>query len=262
MSEFCKVMVLAVLQGVAEFLPISSSGHLVIAQSLLDVNKPGMELEVILHVGTMFSILIFYRKFLVDLALGCLRREKKSLLYLGYVILSAIPAVVFYLLCHKRIEAFYESPRSVGGFLMFTGLVLLLLRWLGKGNLPITGGRAFLVGIAQALAILPGISRSGMTIASARMAGIAADVAAEFSFVMVLPLLAGGALLDILKMLKATEPAADAHPGWLLGVGALVSAVVGYFALALLVKVLKGGRFWYFGVYCLLAGLFVICCLK
>lgn len=262
MVEFWKVMGLAVLQGVAEFLPISSSGHLVIAQSLLKFNQAGIRLELVLHVGTMFSILLFYRKFLIELALGCLRRERKALLYLGYVILSAIPAAVFYVLCHDRIEAFYENTRAVGGFLMFTGLVLLLLRWLGKGTLPLSGGRAFLVGIAQALAILPGISRSGMTIAAARMSGIAADVAAEFSFVMVLPLLAGGALLDLLKMVKQTEPVAESVPGWLLGVGAVVSAVVGYFALALLVRTLKGGRFWLFGVYCLLAGLLTICLVR
>ena len=257
MRECMDVMLLAVLQGIAEFLPISSSGHLVLAQSLLKINMPGVRLEVVLHLGTMASIMAYYRTALWNLACGALRGRRASWTTLGHIIVSAIPAAFFYYLCHDKVDAFYEDPRAVSGFLVFTGIVLLALRWMRCGDGPVTGARALLTGIAQALAVLPGISRSGMTIAAARMAGIAPGRAAEFSFLMCLPLLAGAALLDYLGF-TAQPGAADGLPGWLLLAGAAVSATVGYAALAVLVRTLRGGRFWLFGVYCIAAGLITL----
>jgi len=251
MREFLDVMVLAVLQGIAEFLPISSSGHLVIAQSLLKLNHPGVRLEVVLHLGTLLSVLLYYRSVIVRLAAGALRGERESWRVAGHIALSALPAVFFYLLCRDKVDAFFEDPQAIGGFLIFTGVVLCALRWMKCGEEEVTAPRALLVGIAQALAVLPGISRSGMTIAAARMSGIAPAKAAEFSFLMCVPLLVGAALMD------AVHPAGDAGalPAWLLLAGAAVSSAVGYVALSLLVRALRGGRFWLFGVYCILAGL-------
>jgi undecaprenyl-diphosphatase len=250
--ELFDVMLLAVLQGVAEFLPISSSGHLVLAQNLLGINAPGMRLEIVLHLGTLLSIVAYYRKTLLALARGALRGDRASWGELGFIAVSAVPAAFFYFLCHDKVDAFYEDPRAVGGFLVFTGVVLCALRWMRCGDGPVTGARALLIGIAQALAVLPGISRSGMTIAAARMAGVAPDRSAEFSFLMCLPLLVGAALLDLLGF--TPRQGADALPPWLLLAGAAVSAAVGYAALALLVRMLRGGRFWLFGLYCLAAG--------
>lgn len=267
MGDFLGVAFLAILQGITEFLPISSSGHLVIAQQLLGLNEHGIRLELVLHVGTMFSIILYYRTVLARLAAGVFRLDRASLLYAGYVALSAIPAACFYLLCHEKIDAAFESARAVGGFLVFTGIVLTILRWMPSGAHPVSAPRAFLVGIAQALALFPGISRSGMTIASARMAGVSSEAAAEFSFVMSLPLLAGATVLKFPEFLETPAAAGAAAtaasgaaagaalPGWLLAVGALIAAAVGYFSLALLVKTLKGGRFWLFGVYCIIAGI-------
>lgn len=256
MREFLDVMVLAVLQGIAEFLPVSSSGHLVIVQNLLKINTAGMRLEVVLHLGTMVSIMVYYRSVLLSLARGVVRGDRASWATVGHVVLSAVPAVFFYLLCHDKVDAFYEAPRAVGGFLIFTGVVLCALRWMRCGEGPVTAPRAFLTGLAQALAVLPGISRSGMTISAARMAGIAPDKAAEFSFLMCLPLLAGAALLDLLGL--TAQPGASALPGWLLLAGAAVSSVVGFASLALLVRTLRGGRFWMFGLYCFAAGLLTL----
>lgn len=256
MREFLDVMVLAVLQGIAEFLPVSSSGHLVIVQNLLKINTAGMRLEVVLHLGTMVSIMVYYRSVLLSLARGVLQGDRASWATVGHVVLSAVPAVFFYLLCHDKVDAFYESPRAVGGFLIFTGVVLCALRWMRCGEGRVTAPRAFLTGLAQALAVLPGISRSGMTISAARMAGIAPDKAAEFSFLMCLPLLAGAALLDLLGL--TAQPGASDLPGWLLLAGAAVSAAVGFVSLALLVRTLRGGRFWMFGLYCFAAGLLTL----
>ena len=257
MREFFDVMALAVLQGFAEFLPISSSGHLVIMQSLLKINNPGVRLEVVLHLGTMVSIILYYRATLFALARGILRRERESLATVGHIMLSSVPAIFFYVLCKDKVDAFFEDTTAIGGFLIFTGVVLCALRWMKGGTGPVTAQRALLVGLAQALAVLPGISRSGMTIASARMAGIAPDKAAEFSFLMCLPLLAGAELLDAFG--NASGPSAAATlPAWLLLAGSAVSALVGVISLSLLVKTLHGGRFWMFGVYCFMAGIFTV----
>ena len=253
MGDFFNVMLLATLQGIAEFLPISSSGHLVIAQNLLNVNAPGMRLEVVLHLGTMLSIIAYYRKTLAVLIPGVFRGDRASWTTVAHIAVSAVPATFFYLLCHDRIDAFYEDVRAVGGFLLFTGVVLFVLRWMRRcGDGAVTGMRALLVGLAQTLAVLPGVSRSGMTIVAARMAGIAPGAAAEFSFLMSLPLLAGAVLLDALKF--TPQQGADALSPGLLLAGAVVSAAVGYAALTLLVRTLRGGRFWLFGIYCFAVG--------
>jgi len=253
MREILDVFFLAVLQGVAEFLPISSSGHLVLAQSLLKINNPGVRLEVVLHLGTLVSIFIYYRATISKLIRGGLRGDRESWLTAGHIALSAIPAVFFYMLCHDKIDAFFEDSRAVGGFLLFTGAVLCALRWMACGEGGVTATRALLVGIAQALAVLPGISRSGLTISAARMAGIAPDKAAEFSFLMSAPLLIGAALMDFVGI----TPSSGAHalPAWLLLTAAGISAAVGLVSLALLVRTLRGGRFWLFGLYCFAAGL-------
>ncbi len=255
MRDFINVMVLAVLQGVTEFLPVSSSGHLVIVQDMLGFKLPGVRLEVMLHLGTMLSIVVYYRKTLWDLVRGVFCGERASWVTAGHVALSAVPAVFFYVLFHDKVDAFYEDTRAVGGFLVFTGMVLCSLRWMRCSANGVTAPRALLVGLAQAFAVLPGVSRSGMTIAAARMAGVEPRKAAEFSFLMCLPLLVGAAALDVMR--NAVETSAELS-WWLLLCGTFVAAAVGYVALVLLVRTLHGGKFWMFGVYCLVAGTLVL----
>jgi undecaprenyl-diphosphatase len=254
MHDFLDVLILAVLQGVAEFLPISSSGHLVIAQSLLRFNHPGVRLEVVLHVGTLVSVLVYYRRLLAKLIKGAIAGERESWLMAGYIALSAVPAVFFYLLIQDKVNVFFEDPRAIGGFLVFTGFVLCILRWITSGDGEVTAARAVLVGLAQALAVLPGVSRSGMTIVAGRLAGVSPDKAAEFSFLMCVPLLVGAAFMDALHPVAAGE----SFPWWLLLMGATVSATVGYVALSSLVRVLRAGRFWLFGLYCIAVGIAVV----
>jgi undecaprenyl-diphosphatase len=261
MHDFIDVMLLSVLQGVAEFLPISSSGHLVIAQNLLGINAPGMRLEIILHLGTLVSVVAFYRIVIWRLVKGFFHFERESLCQIGCIVLSAVPAGLFYALCKDTLDRVDESTRAVGFLLMFTGVVLLLLKWLSYGEGKMTWPKALVTGIAQAIAVLPGVSRSGMTIAAARMQGVAPERAAEFSFLMLLPVLIGSALLDAAGLTSAPG-AANPIPGWMLWSGAAVSAIVGYLSLAILVKTLKGSHFWVFGIYCLLAGLLTVCFIK
>ena len=256
MQEFFNVTILAVLQGVAEFLPISSSGHLVIGQHLLGMNPPGMRLEVFLHVGTLASML--GGLFAADAA-----RRREAWEYVAKIILSALPAVIIYFSFKKSIDDLFENARMVGALLMFTGAVLAGTRFLPRGHRPVGFLRALLMGCGQAVAILPGVSRSGMTLASARAGRVAPEAAAEFSFLMSAPLIAGDALLHIWKAIKATPEELVGEPSWgVVAWGAVLAAVVGYFSLALLLRALRGRGFWLFGPYCFTAGLLVVCFCK
>jgi len=242
------------VQGLTEFLPVSSSGHLVVAQRLLGVREPGITLEVWLHMGTLISILVFYRSVILDLIRGVCKRERKSLLMVGAILVSTIPAAVFYFFAHNFVDKIYESSHVTGGFLLFTGLVLIGQRWVRCSEGEVTIPRAFVTGLAQALALLPGVSRSGMTISAARASGICPVKAAEFSFLMVIPLLVGAAAMDLMKV---DSSAKGLCPG-ILFIGVLISGVVGYLALTALVRILKGGRFWMFGIYCVAVGVLTV----
>ena len=245
-----EVAILSVLQGIAEFLPISSSGHLVLGKSLLGLGDVGMRLDIFLHVGTLLSIFVFY--------FAVIRRIVMNLewSYMAKVVVSAVPAGIVGVCFKDSIETAFASPKMVGAALLFTGAVLTATRFLPKGEKEVSFLRALIMGVAQAVAILPGVSRSGMTLAAARASKVDAERAAEFSFLMSAPPIAGAALLEILKAVRgAAEAGAAVETGWGLCIfGAVLAAVVGWFALKLLVASLKGRWFWLFGPYCFVAG--------
>ena len=247
-----EVTVLAILQGVAEFLPISSSGHLVIGQHLLGIDEPGMRLDLCLHLGTLVSIFAFYWRVIWRII------KNFEWFYVVKVVISALPAILVYVCFKDFIDGMFENARMVGALLMFTGAVLIGTRYLPRGGKDVSLLRALLMGFGQALALLPGVSRSGMTLASARAGRVDPEKSAEFSFLMSAPLILGGMLLEILKAMKGAETASDTLGWGTLVFGAAIAAVVGYFSLALLVRALKGKWFWLFGPYCLAAGLLTL----
>jgi undecaprenyl-diphosphatase len=256
MNDFLNVTVLAILQGVAEFLPVSSSGHLVIGQHLLGMNAPGLRLDVFLHVGTLLAIFAYYRKRLGALAADCCAGRRAAWTYLGLLALSTLPAALFYFCFNSTLSATFETVRTVGVFLVFTGLILTATRFLPQGNAPLTLFRVILMGCAQALALFPGVSRSGMTLAAARAGRLAPEAAAEFSFLMSTPLILGAALLELVNGLTKTTPGGTPDVSWGLTLyGTVLAALVGYGALALLVRTLKSRWFWLFGPYCATVGL-------
>ena len=259
MKEFFDITVLAVLQGVAEFLPISSSGHLVILQHILEVPEDlRMRLEVFLHAGTLIAVFAFYRQRIGALLTGLCARDagarRDAWLYSCKIMVAALPAVAVYFLFRHDIESLVENARMVGALLMFTGAILLGTRYLPRGERSVCFLRALVMGIGQAIALLPGVSRSGMTLAAARGGRVGPTDAAEFSFLMSAPLIMGGVLLELLKGEVSTGGMSWGVLAW--GVG--LSAVVGYVSLALLLRALKGRWFWLFGPYCIVAGLLTL----
>ena len=253
MSEFIKLQILAVIQGIAEFLPVSSSGHLTIFRHWLGLEAAADcagALEILLHAGTLLALLVFYRRRLLQLAAGLLRRDGSSWRYAGAVVLSAVPAGILYFAAGDWLEALFSAPLAVALLLICTGLMLLSLRKAPSDEQPVTWKRALGIGIAQAIAVLPGISRSGSTYTASRWLKVGSQEAFDFSFIMSIPVIAGAILL------KLDDIGSVAGQGMALGLACatVLSAVTGYAALKLLSFIRISGKFHCFGWYCLAAG--------
>ena len=247
-----EVTILSILQGIAEFLPISSSGHLVVAKEFLGLGDVGIRLDVFLHVGTLIAVVLFYFATLRSLALKMISKggeRKEALSYVGKILLSAIPAGAVGVLLNDFLSSLFSSPRMVGLALAFTSIVLISTRFFSSSKTSsVSFKSAFLMGLAQAVAIIPGVSRSGMTLSMAKALGVDSGKAAEFSFLMSIPPIAGAALLEVIKSLECSSAVPEVSWGLTL-YGACVSAAIGYISLALLLKALKANAFWMFGLY-------------
>jgi undecaprenyl-diphosphatase len=243
-------ILLGFVQGVTEFLPISSDGHLVIFQTLLSVNPPGIVFEVALHVATLISILFAYRMRVVDLTRGVLRRDPGAVRYLGLLIVATIPAGLVGVLLNEPLQALFDTPASAGIGLLITGTAL----WSSRAALPRATGSvpgwkaALVIGVGQALAIAPGISRSGMTIVSALWLGVEAREAAAFSFMMAIPAIAGAAVLELPNLGGSGVPAG------LMLAGSAVACLTGILAIRTLVLLLQRRAFHAFAPYCWIVG--------
>ncbi len=256
-------IILGIVQGASEFLPISSSAHLVIGQALLKVNEPSIFLEVALHLGTLLSVVIYYRRDIAALltAFFCFiagrdrDRHRENFRTCLYIIIGSIPAAIGGLLFKDWFEAAFESTRMSGIMLLVTASFLISTHFVKVNARPLNLLNTFVIGLAQFCAILPGISRSGSTIAAGLFQGIAPQQAARFSFLLSLPAVAGAVLLKTLDMLKEAAPAENLPA---FAVGAVVSFVVGLLAIYWLLKMLAGRKFYLFGFYCLVVGLLTI----
>lgn len=247
-----EAVVLGVVQGATEFLPVSSSGHLVMAEAILHVDVAGVVFEVAVHVATLLSILIVYRTRVATLARGVLRGEREALSYAGLLALATLPAGVVGVLWGDAIERLFDAPAVTGVALLVTGTLLWSSRSaLERASDARPGWRgALLIGVAQALAITPGISRSGSTVVAALWLGVEAREAAAFSFLMAVPAIAGAAVLQVPELAAGGSPL----PWAVLGAGGAVAAVTGVLAIRTFVALLGRRAFHLFAPYCWLAG--------
>lgn len=248
-----EVTILSVLQGISEFLPISSSGHLVIGKELLGLGEVGIRLDVFLHAGTLLAVIAFYFSTLRSLFLNMVSKgadRKEAWLYVSKIVLSAIPIGVVGILFNDNLTSLFSSPRMVGAALAFTSCILISTRFFKNSNAPVTFKSALLMSLAQVVAIIPGVSRSGMTLSMAKALGVENGKAAEFSFLMSIPPIAGAALYEIIMSMQVSSAATEVSWGLTL-YGAALAALTGYVSLALLLKILKSKAFWMFGVYTL-----------
>lgn len=244
-------VVLGIVQGATEFLPVSSSGHLVIVQTVMGVNESGVLFEVAVHLATLVSILLVYRTRVADLIRGGLSGDRAALRYIGLLAVATLPAGIVGLLWRDAIEALFEMPAAPGIALLITGAFLWSSRGplaSAKGALP-GWGAALLIGLAQAFALVPGISRSGATVVAALWLGIEAREAAAFSFLMAVPAIAGAAVLQVPDTTSATGPGIG-----VLLIGGLTAGIVGVLAIRTFVAVLARRSFHLFAPYCWLVG--------
>lgn len=269
MIDWLEALVLGIVQGATEYLPVSSSGHLVIAQHLFGLEEPALFFDIVLHLGTLVAVVWYYREDLVKLALETFaglrdlasgHSWKETLLsYPGFrfallIVVGTLPTAVIGITFEDTFERLFGSVRLVGLMLILTGTILLstrLARSGGRGAAEMRWLDALIVGVVQGLAITPGISRSGITIGAALLLGIERETAARYSFLLSIPSILGALLLRFNGAEDGVGTAA-----LVLGFGA--AALTGYLCLALLVRVVKRGRLAWFAPYCFALGLLAL----
>ena len=253
--------VLGVLQGLAEFLPISSSAHLTLAPWLLGWPDPGLGFDVALHVGTLVAVLWYFRAEWIRLAgaaIGILRDrgvrtpEQRRVVYL---LIATVPAAVAGKLLEAKAEHAFRSPALIAMALAAVGVLLWIVDRIAaqrRAMDDMTWVDALLLGVAQIFALVPGVSRSGSTITAARSLRMTREAAAEFSFLMSMPIIAGAAALKVPKVLATEGLSAP------LIVGVLASAISGWLAITVVLRYVTKHSYGVFAIYRVLAGLAVL----
>ena len=253
-SEIFKIILLALIQGVTEFLPISSSGHLVLSQHVLGIEEDNLYIAVILHAGTLFSIIVYYFRDLLQL----LKWENRNIVVM--IVIGTIPIVIGGLIIKPIMDAHFSSLWVSGIGLTCTAAILLFLHTTKNQSKELIDMRWFEalgIGLFQCLAITPGISRSGSTISIATRFGFVSKTAAKFSFFLGIPGILGAIVLtmhDIHKDHLAGAPSVSVSLFASI-LGFLISFVTGYFALKVLIHTLTTNKFSYFGYYCLIVAI-------
>lgn len=257
--EIYNSIILGIVQGLTEFLPISSSGHLVLFQSFLpSFDKPPMEFDIFLHFGTLLAVVIYYRRDLAKLVLSAVRIQEQNLKnsrhFLLMLIAGSFPTMIIALIFKDTVEILFVKPFLTLIMLFFTGVILFCgelfsPKSVEKGiNLP----RALLIGMAQGIAIIPGISRSGITITAGLLLGLGVNLSPKFSFLLSIPAVAGAILFD-LKSLSLVF----AQKGTLIdfGIGFAFAFITGYLAIAFMLNMVRKSKLYYFGIYCCIISL-------
>ncbi len=245
-----EAFLLGIIQGLTEFLPISSSGHLVIGQELLGISIVGNTFEVIVHLGTLFSVVIVFWSDIYELLTTL--NNRKTQRYILIILISTIPAAIVGLLFNDLIGAAFENIKVVAITLLVTGIILILTKFINTEKRNISVGRGLLIGLSQALAIIPGFSRSGLTISTGLYLGISAEEAAKFSFLLAIPAIIGAGLLTASKAIGSESASISFIVGF---TGFVTALLVGWLSLKFLISLIKKGRFHWFGIYCIIVSL-------
>ncbi|MFC1538764.1 undecaprenyl-diphosphate phosphatase [Candidatus Latescibacterota bacterium] len=270
---YFQAIFLGILQGITEFFPVSSSGHLVIVQKLFGIEENILAFDIYLHVGTLLSVITVFHKSILVLVQGFLSSIKailsnrltvKNVLSSSYelrviiaIFVGTIPAVIVGFAFKDFIESLFHNPDLVLMSLLFTALVLIATFFVRQHKNRISSMNGFVIGLAQALAIIPGVSRSGMTISTALFLGVKREDAGEFSFLLSIPVILGAALLE----LKDSFSFGHSLLSWDIAViGLVTSFISGWLSLVFLMRIVRHGKIGYFGFYCIavvLIGFFI-----
>ncbi|ADO77143.1 undecaprenyl-diphosphate phosphatase [Halanaerobium praevalens] len=245
---------LGIIQGLTEFIPVSSSGHLVIAQSFLNIKEDQILFNVILHIGTLIPIFIVFKQDIKDMIL--FKKEKRKEII--YILLAIIPTGIIGVLFEDFFAELFSNSYLTALMLILTGLILYITEKIESGTKEVEDlkfWQPFLVGLAQAGAIIPGISRSGTTIAASLFQGLNREAAARFSFLMSVPVIGGAGLLQFLNVLEKGSFELEIK---IVILGFLAASISGYLAIKILLKVLAEKKLNYFSYYCWILAILVI----
>ena len=258
-----KSIILGILQGLTEFLPISSSGHLVLAKQLIGFESSGILFEVLLHFATLVAIVLVFMKRIGKIIKSVFTSriqikgkhwvvKDENLALFFYLMWASIPSAIVGFFLKSRIEKLFSNPLFVSIMLIVTGFVLFSTRFIKKKKKEKHNGiSSTMIGFAQAFAIIPGISRSGTTISCGLWAGLSREASVEFSFILVIPAIFGAMLLEIKELAQSVQ----------IGIiniyipGAIAAFITGMFSLILLLRIVKKGRLHFFSYYCWLVGI-------
>ncbi len=247
---YIEAFILGLLQGLTEFLPVSSSGHLVLAQHLFGIKEQGVSFELLLHLGTLLAVFIYFRVRLLALIKALFDSsmviERKMIMY---IVIGTIPAGLAGITLKQYFESAYNSPFFTATMLLVTGGILLLTKWAPTSDSAVGLKASIIMGVGQAMAILPGISRSGSTIAFGLFGKVRPSEAAEFSFLLAIPAILGATVLEYDNFLQLQSSQIGQYV-----VGVIVAFVSGWAAVSILMSVVKKGKLEYFAYYCFVVG--------
>ena len=261
-----EAIIFGIVQGLTEFLPISSTAHIIILQWLFGANFEGLTFEIILHVASVLALLLFFRHDVIAIILGFFRfliqkdtNERASFFFAVYLLVATAITGVLGLILEDYAEAFLKTPLVIGGALLLTGIFLLIIenihyrytRSVNEMNLM----DAVIIGLAQTLAVIPGISRSGSTLITTLAVGIERKTAVRFSFLLAIPVIAGSSLLAVCDIVQGGF--AEGNVGALI-ISFVVTFVFSLIGIKWLIKWLEKSKLYYFAIYCFAIGLVVI----
>ncbi|MFK8038776.1 MAG: undecaprenyl-diphosphate phosphatase [Crocinitomicaceae bacterium] len=254
-----EAIILGIIQGLTEFLPVSSSGHLELAKFIMgddSLPKESMLMTVVLHFATALSTVVIFRKDILEILRGLFQfKWNEEFQFSLKIILSMIPAAIVGVVFNDQLEVFFSGKiLLVGCLLIVTGLLLFLADKAKNTNKTVSFGHAIIIGISQAIAILPGISRSGATISTSVLLGIDRERAARFSFLMVVPLIFG----KIAKDIMSDEFTASSISTLSLSLGFIFAFSTGLLACTWMIKLVKSSKLSYFSIYCFIIGTIAI----
>ena len=261
MIDILKAILIGAVQAITEFLPVSSSGHLVIAKTFLGMEEVGITMEVVTHFATALAVIVFLRKRIAAILVAVLMRlrpgaqldeaSSRDFRLFLYVILGSIPAAAVGLIIRDRVEGLFESVTTTAVMLIVTGVFVFVTGRFSKVTTSFGPGRALLVGVAQAFAIIPGISRSGSTVGAGLATGVERRQAFEFSLLLSLPAILGASLLELAGGRLGGNPV-------VILAAAIPAFIGGYFAIKLLFKTVIHHKFHYFAYYLIPLGLLLL----
>lgn len=255
--NYVEAVMLGLLQGLTEFLPVSSSGHLVIAQHFLGIKQPGVTFEVMVHFGTLLSIIWVFRKDLLSLVRGFRSKmEERKLLTL--LIMGIIPTGLMGIILKSFFVELYDKPFVVGLMLLVTGFIVLAISKVSikyKDITKMSYGDALIIGFFQGIAIIPGISRSGSTIFGALLRGLNRETAVRYSFLLALPAIAGATVLELKELFEF----GGGRELFAMNVAAMFTSFIsGILAITVFINLLKRGKFYYIAYYCWGVGILTV----